>query len=523
MSVNLLLVDDEVVDLEWLRRRVLESGLNVRVAGTAHSGFQALKLMKSEPIDLILSDIRMPIMTGTEFARKAKTIHPKVKIVFISGHEDFGYAKEAIEINASGYLLKPVEDQELFRILTEQVAKIEQELEQDRSFTETLSLVNEELLLRWFEERTPAPATSHVSGVLAHYLEKGTSVALVEIDDLEWKMRNLPPEEQRAEIRKISRTIKTFAADIRFGTVIGGQGNRFVILAAVPESSFNSLLKELVEHVNRSTSRTVTIGVGRYASNETELHESFRQALAALGAKWLLGKNRIIQGVIDAHPQNTPGKCMEEKVNRMLEAILDYDLVTIDDCLMELLQQDVTLTGKEGVYALIIRMTSKLHADLQQRKENLYELLEWESRQPDVLFQFETVHDILSWLRRGFFELSEMLYIKGQRQMRKLIEEIMRYVENNLEKKITLKEVAAHLDFTANYLGQLFKEETGTHFSDYLTGLKTDRVCELLKDPTKKIYEIADQMGYKNIIYFNRKFKQAMGMTPGEYRKKHKI
>jgi two-component system response regulator YesN len=135
---------------------------------------------------------------------------------------------------------------------------------------------------------------------------------------------------------------------------------------------------------------------------------------------------------------------MEEKVNRMLEAILDYDLVTIDDCLMELLQQDVTLTGKEGVYALIIRMTSKLHADLQQRKENLYELLEWESRQPDVLFQFETVHDILSWLRRGFFELSEMLYIKGQRQMRKLIEEIMRYVENNLEKKITLKEVAAH-------------------------------------------------------------------------------
>ncbi|MMZ61605.1 HTH-type transcriptional regulator YesS [compost metagenome] len=207
----------------------------------------------------------------------------------------------------------------------------------------------------------------------------------------------------------------------------------------------------------------------------------------------------------------------------MLEAILDYDLVTIDDCLMELLQQDVTLTGKEGVYALIIRMTSKLHADLQQRKENLYELLEWESRQPDVLFQFETVHDILSWLRRGFFELSEMLYIKGQRQMRKLIEEIMRYVENNLEKKITLKEVAAHLDFTANYLGQLFKEETGTHFSDYLIGLKTDRVCELLKDPTKKIYEIADQMGYKNIIYFNRKFKQAMGMTPGEYRKKHKI
>ncbi|MNC75703.1 Transcriptional regulatory protein YpdB [compost metagenome] len=85
--------------------------------GTASSGFNALKIMEEERIDIILSDIRMPIMTGTEFARRAKVLSPKTKIVFISGHEDFSYAKEAIEINASGYLLKPVQDKDLYEML----------------------------------------------------------------------------------------------------------------------------------------------------------------------------------------------------------------------------------------------------------------------------------------------------------------------------------------------------------------------------------------------------------------------
>ena len=108
-------------------------------------------------------------------------------------------------------------------------------------------------------------------------------------------------------------------------------------------------------------------------------------------------------------------------------------------------------------------------------------------------------------------------------QKRKLIEEIMRYIEERLDQKVTLKETAAYFDFTPNYLGHLFLEETGVHFSQYLNERKMRRVCELLTDPTLKIYEIADRSGYKNILYFNRQFKQATGMTPGEYRKKHKI
>lgn len=135
MSVSMLLVDDEAVDLEWLRRRVLNSGLDIDVAGAANNGFNALKVMESERIDLILSDIRMPIMSGTEFARRAKAINPDVKIVFISGHEDFNYAKQAIELNASAYLLKPVEDTELYETLSQLCRKVEEKREESRTIS----------------------------------------------------------------------------------------------------------------------------------------------------------------------------------------------------------------------------------------------------------------------------------------------------------------------------------------------------------------------------------------------------
>ncbi|MBP2112097.1 response regulator [Paenibacillus silagei] len=519
MSINVLLVDDEAIDLEWLRRRVLASPLDLAVVGTANSGFNALKIMEQERVDIILSDIRMPIMTGTEFARRAKVIHPKVKIVFISGHEDFSYAKEAIEINASGYLLKPVEDKDLYDMLESLSAALEQEREKNRSFTEALSLVNKELILRWFEDASPEPAEQHLRSALNPLLMKGAAAAIIEIDDLEWKMRDLSEEDARVKTRQMAGLIRAFVESAQLGTLIPVHHHRFVILCSLPPDSFLSLLDELIKQMAGSSPCTLTIGVGRYAQDEAGLHESYQQATAALSAKWLLGKNRLIRDNLESSPRGTPGARIEQTVVQLLEAIIQYDLVAIDDHLLELF----TNAGKKDVYELIIRITSKLHADLQQQNENLYELLQWESHQPDILFQFETIHDILSWMRRRFFELSELLYVKRQRQKRKLIDEIMNYVEENLEKKITLKEVAAHFDFTPNYLGFLFKEEYGVPFSEYVNERKTGRVFELLSDPTLKIYEIAERMGYKNIIYFNRQFKQITGMTPGEYRKKQKI
>ncbi|MDQ8736887.1 response regulator [Paenibacillus sp. LHD-38] len=524
MEVSILLVDDESIDLEWLRRRVVSNKAvqhqNVR---TAVSGFEALQLMEQHRVDLILSDIRMPIMSGMEFARKAKEINPQVHIVFISGHQDFSYAKEAIQLNASGYLLKPVEDRELHDMLDLMCNKIEEDWKQRSSLSDTLSLVHQELLLRWFKEPTPGQVEAHLHRFLAPILQSGAAVAIIEVDDLAWKINQVAEEERRLLIASITIFIREFVKAKSLGTLMASYDDHFVLLTTIQEEHIKAILEQLIDAFYKEFSYSITIGTGKYTSEINKLHDSYRQAQAALSIKWVFGKNRLIQDASAWSPKQAIALNLEDTVDRMLQAMLEYDLTTIDDCLLELFNGDQPLTQKSDIYDLIIRITSKLHADLQQMNEHLYEILKWESHQPFILFQFETVHDILSWLRRRFFELSELLYLKKQRQKRKLIDEITRFVEQRLDQKITLNEVASHFDFTPNYLGQLFKAETNTLFTDFLIDLRMKRVCELLKDPTRKVYEIAELAGYKNIVYFNRQFKLSTGMSPGEYRKQHKI
>ncbi|MBN2659309.1 MAG: response regulator [Spirochaetales bacterium] len=99
-----------------------------------------------------------------------------------------------------------------------------------------------------------------------------------------------------------------------------------------------------------------------------------------------------------------------------------------------------------------------------------------------------------------------------------LIRDIKRIVEEEIEQGVYLKELAVRLGFTANHIGHVFFQETGEHFSTYLTRKRLDKSKILLKNPSLKIYEVADRLGYKTISHFNRVFKRKFGITPGEYR-----
>nr|WP_216855715.1 response regulator [Paenibacillus qinlingensis] len=516
-----MLVDDEAIDLEWLRVRVEATHpQGLRVVGTAKSGFAALALMKEERVDIILSDIRMPIMSGFEFARKARDINPEVRIAFISGHEDFSYAKEAMQLEAYDYLLKPVDDGELAKMITGLCAKVEEDRRHRSTLIEALPYVQRELLLRWFQEASSAAAEERLNEFVAPFIEKGTAVALIEADDFERHSKELTVEERRELWTSVEQYLMDTVKKNGLGSLMNGFANRFVLLST---GGVETELEDLIRVFREAFPFTITIGLGVRAHSQDELHNSYRQAEVALSIKWMLGKNRVIREMTSQQLMRTGTVQVEQIFDELLQAILDYDLVKIDDCLMAIFRPDFAPHRKSEAYDLIIRMTSKLHGDIQQLQENLYELLNWESHQPDILFEFETMNDIVSWLRRRLFELSELLFMKRRKQDRKLIADMMNYVEGLIENKVTLKEVAAKFDFTPNYLGHLFKAETGMGFSDFMNNVRMKRACELLDDPRMKVYEIADKIGYKNVIYFNRSFKQATGMTPRDYRKKNKI
>lgn len=100
-----------------------------------------------------------------------------------------------------------------------------------------------------------------------------------------------------------------------------------------------------------------------------------------------------------------------------------------------------------------------------------------------------------------------------------LYEDIQGYVSEHLSRDITLKEVAGRFAYSPNYFGLLFKEQVGVSFNDFVVGLRMERAKDMLQSQQFKIYEVADQVGYKSLTYFTRMFKKAFGMTPGDYKK----
>ena len=123
MGYSILVVDDNRLDVNCLVELMPWEAVQITHVYTAYSGREGLSILKAREIDIVLLDIKMPIMSGLEFLEKARIIHPGLKSIFVSGHEEFSYAKRAIDLEASGYLLKPIEIDELKNVLKKIVSE----------------------------------------------------------------------------------------------------------------------------------------------------------------------------------------------------------------------------------------------------------------------------------------------------------------------------------------------------------------------------------------------------------------
>ncbi|WP_438491856.1 response regulator [Paenibacillus sp. IHBB 3054] len=520
---KVLLVDDELLDLEGLQRFMNWESLGMDVCAAASSGFEALEVLRSQTVDIIVTDIRMPIMSGMELARRALALelNPKPKIIFVSGHEDFQYAKQAISMSASGYVLKPVDDADMRRTLEEVRGILDREQAQShlqRCFSDSEPLLKRELFMQLLDDGMPdadkmLPLLQQV-GITWHRTVLYT--ALLEPDDLSWKLNGFG-EEAKAEMEKrLETAVEQFCAQERIQFC---RLDRFRYALIVEERVDSSRLQGLIAMAVSGTPLTVTIGVGPPVTSLTELHLSFRRAKEALGLKLFLGKGKLILHTDAKGPISATAKDLDDILQSLFLAVSSYRLVAVDDCNEELFVWVGKMETKLEIYQLFLHIVSKLDAFLHTINEDFYILLGLDRKHLSILYQFETTQDMKSWLRRRMFELSERLQRKRQGKKYKLIEEIKAYIEVELENNVMLRDAAIHFSFSPNHLGQIFYDETGMYFSDYVSIRRVERVKLLLGDPKLKVYEAAHQVGYKNLSHFSKQFKDYYGVSPGDYRR----
>lgn len=519
---KVLLADDEVLDLEGMKRFIPWESLGMSVVDSVNNGFAACEVLEKQDIDILVTDIRMPSMSGLELAQKAIEAHENIRIIFVSGYEDFGYVKQAIALNACSYVLKPMDDKELIDALN----KVRRELDKSKehqltelAYQQMVPIVKNQYLLQLLEKPYEAvPLDVLNKEYRLNEMAWPVTVALLEIDDVSWKLNQFDDMGKQDIADNFFTRFHILLAEQNIHHVCKVNDHRTAML--LDEKNDKAIASKILELLKVEFPFTVTVGVSNPVNRLMDLHSSYREAVAALDYKMFCGKGRWIPYGEVPSEDIKDAENLYIRLDSLLSAMTNYELVRIHDELEEMLLLASSLRSKFTIQNFTMYIILKLDDHLHTINENLFKLSGMELKNLDILLQFETINDIFSWLRRLVFEISEQLHNKKYSKNGRLIQEIIEDVSGRLHESITLRDIANRFSFSPNYLGLLFKEETGHNFSDHVITMRMEKAKDLLRNTKLKIYEIASQTGYQYLPYFSRQFKETYGMTPLEYRRK---
>ncbi len=525
---KVLLVDDEEHDLEGLRRLVPWSEAGMEVAGAFNTPGAAIKFAAEHHVDVLVSDIKMPRMSGLDMARHILEFLPNVKIVFVSGYADFHYAQNAIKINACGYVLKPVDEDELLALLQSVRCDLDSSEEQSRvqsAVQELVPQMKNETLLKWLEG---AGSLDSLQPLLNRYgidsADRSRCAVVIEIDDVAWKLNRANETERLLVLDAIQKRVLDTVQRDQIGYFCRINDYQVAIISEEEDRGLLvRQLEKLVEEVRRHEPLSITAGLGKEQSRSEKLAVSYKQAREALASKVFMGKSRVIEQLQLAEEESRHARHFDKIMDDLLHAMVQYELVRIDDCLIELFAMVRPIRDKAKAYQFVLHIVSKLDLYLHKMNENMHAILGWENENLDALFHLETVEDMRSWLRRRMFEISEHFHNRKSKRHYKLMQDIDKYVEERLSGELMLRDVAQAFAFSPGYFSALFKEEMGVTFSDYMTGKRMRKAGELLGDRALSIAEVAERVGYRNMTHFHRQFRDFFGMKPGQYRKNENI
>jgi AraC-like DNA-binding protein/CheY-like chemotaxis protein len=498
MPRRVLIVDDEPFIREMIGSFLSEGDTGYQVAGEAINGRLALDFLAEHPVDLVVTDIRMPVMDGIDFIREAVRRDFRCGIIVLSAYDEFHLVKEAFKLGARDYLLKSeITREELLEVFRRASAD---EGRRSRILSEALEgrLIPgcEDLVELGLEGADRKAADYRV--LFVRIFPSGTSPGTENLDDL---LRD-----------RIKRCLRELGEEGTIFAVRRG-GSAVVLLTNCPgEGLFTAL-----EMCLREEGCEIIGGRSGPSRDPAELCELVRQASMAAGQFFSRGRGRLIswEAVADLDKEGEPRE-YPDKAEELRKILGLRNAAKLVEKAPEFTVHPFRPGPKEieAVRGLFSSYHTVLRNAVSDEPEEFsgpirVHLSEFEARIRDR----GTLDEYNRWIR---FVLEEYCTILNSRS--RLVRKALEFVGNNYAKDLRLSEVARRLEVSESYLSRLFSREMNCGFVTYLSKVRIEKALKLLKTTELKIYEIAEKTGYPNTEHFNRTFKKLLGRSPKEYR-----
>lgn len=512
MKIKMLIVDDEPIISQGLRMTIPWDSHGIEVIGEASDGKQALEILEKQRVDIVLTDVRMPEMDGIQLA---KTIHeqmPHIRVVIISGYDDFHYAREAIRFRVKDYLLKPVDIEEL----VSKVSKLSAEIDEER---EMLAKVEEEQMQEGVRQFIFNP---HIQPQTHHlFTGKHFCIVVSELEDYA-TLHETYSSSELDEIRDNWSTTVQEAMNTHFYRALSffTHPNLQMTLVFSQQAFTEKAMKQLVTNtlLEWDGPTGLFFGISDIFENIQDVKEAYHHAYEALVKR---GKNN--QPIQLYSLLNEPNvKKNYSKINylHLYETLFRRDshqlLVDLEQLFDHMETEDYNLVE-------IVEVCQELNKTIEQRLQDILTTTSLE----DITYHVNETLDlhftnsIRSVKRLMLDDLNMWMDLLIKENMGKKswsVEKAEQYILENYHRDLKASEVANEIHITPNYFSMIFKKELGVSFNDYLNDLRIEKAKQLLADTSDRIFEIAKEVGYKEYKYFVQVFRKKTGMTPTDYR-----
>lgn len=500
---RVLLVDDEYLELQLLRDNIDWAAYGFEICATAMNGAQALHTISEQRPDVVVTDIKMPVMDGIELSVRLHAQYPDIAIVFLTGYDQHDYLKNAITVDAVDFLLKPIDLAEVPALLE----RVRLHCDERRA----ISAASRSNLREYILAAASAAAVNPMPGYTpALRCPDGTKSSacyftLLQIGELAYLRETqgeAMPEALKSSIIKCCALPGTVLLTLKAEELLLLSTQCFdePMLAALAPEERRWVNAVSTDAPTAITDAAETIRVLRCAAHELLLHQGSGR-LHKLSWK-------IPEEALRPRPET---ECLTAAINRLSTTAVLQWLQAYYHC----------LPADSRAYH---RLSAELIETLLQTLPELASFQKTgEAAKTALLFRiFHIVSPVTMCEEMADFlqKLMGKIVETAADQRLLSVQKITAYIDRNLSKPLSIDEIAAEFGLSANYFSTMFKKQLGCTVLEYLTEKRLIRAAQLLDGSNLKITQISAQLGYQNPSYFCALFAKRFGMTPSQYKKR---
>lgn len=522
---RVLLVDDEEDIREGISRKMDWLGLGFSLVGEAANGQDALELAESLRPDVILTDIKMPFMDGLELCRILTDRLPAARFVVFSGFDAFEYAKQAIQMNVVEYILKPINADELSAVLR----RLKDQLDRERAERR-----NVELLRSRYTENLPVLRELFYANLLDGHIEPGTErerAARLDIDlqGEEWAVGLAYIGSDRRDALSTLSVQKLLEESLTADRCRLTLYNDWVAVIVSLTESFT--IYDLIRVLDRVCTLaasylglTLTVGVGAPCKELSGMARSAAEARTALEYRSMVGRGQVIY-IGDLEPDGGQVLTFEEADERTLTAAVrlgsEQEVRDAAAALAGKIREANPSAGQYNLFLMelvthLMKMTRRSGVGVEEVFGTGFSLPIQDSALPSL-------EELEGWCAERYLRLWTLIRRRQTDSAGQTVEAAKEYIRQHYaESDLSVEKLCAYLHLSSTYFSTLFKRETGTSFTAYVTTVRMEAAAEAIRGTEEKTYLIAQRCGYEDPNYFSYVFKRHFGVTPTKYRSEGK-